>query len=285
MAQNLQLLKRRIKTAKNISQVARAMEMISASKIKRAQAIAENNKPYTRRIISLTERIIKTADLKKYYHPFINRNNSGKKMFILVSPDRGLIGSLNTELFRKVANLHLQDSSIITIGNKAQRFVAKNRFNLVASFPMGGTFPKYNAVYKLIAIIEEYYLKNNVDEVVIVYTDFESFFSQKPVVKNILPLDFGENEEINEPEDQLPYIFEPNVSEILNALLPHYLEVQLFSALIEAYTSEQAARMIAMQNAKNNALEIASYLTLAYNKSRQERITNEILDITNTSVI
>lgn len=285
MAQNLQLLKRRIKTAKNISQIAKAMEMISASKIKRAQTAVENNKPYAERITDLTTRLINAirnkTDEGKFTHPYIdNQSESTNKLVIILSPDKGLCGSLNTNLAKKIATLPSANIQLVTVGTKIGRFAARLDLELLASFTMGNSLPSYAKVFDLVRFIEETYNTGNVAEVELIYTKFHSFFAQAPVIEKLLPL--GRISQEN-AEEGLSYIFEPNLEEILKLLLPHYIETKLYNALIEAYTSEQAARMLAMQNAKNNASDIADYLTLAYNKSRQERITNDILDITNAA--
>lgn len=289
MAQNLQLLKRRIKTAKNISQIAKAMEMIAASKIKRAQTAVENNKPYSNKITQLTTKLIKTLEAapgkKKFTHPFISNNSTtGRTLLIALSPDKGLCGSLNTNLYKKIMEVNNSNIDVVTIGNKISRFAARLDVNLIASFPMGTSLPNYSKVRDLIRFINEYYISGNVSQVDIMYTEFRSFFSQTPVIQTLLPLNQLKLEEEETSTDSLPYLFEPKAEKILEALLPNYIEVKLYSALIEAYTSQQAAQMMAMQNAKNNARDLAEAFTLAYNKSRQERITNEILDITNTVV-
>ncbi len=276
MAENLQLLKRRIGTAKNIAQIAKAMEMISASKIKKAQSAVVNNKPYTERIITLTNNILRHADLKKFSHPYIsNKSKSDKKLLIVTSPDKGLCGSLNTNLFKKILEQENKDTKIVAIGKRAGRFSGRLEGDLIGEFPMGTILPDYSIVYSIIEVINAEYLTGNVSKVEILYTEFSSIFSQEPTIKTLLPIDISHNEE------ELPYIFEPSEEEILSDLLPYYLEVYLFNSIIEAYTSEQAARMVAMQNAKNNALDIADYLTLSYNKSRQEGITNELLSLAN----
>lgn len=278
MAENLQLLKRRIKTAKNIAQIGKAMEMISASKIKRAQAAVLNNNPYAERIINLTTKIIRHADLKKFQHPYINqkKSESEKRILIVISPDKGLCGSLNTNLFKKLLEADDRDTKIIAVGKKASRFSQRLEGELIAEYSMGTILPDYSMVYNLVEVINNEYLSGNVSKVQIMYTRFTSIFSQEPVIKSVLPIESAHDE-----ETELPYIFEPSEEEILKDLLPYYLEVLLFNSIIEAYTSEQAARMVAMQNAKNNALDIADYLTLSYNKSRQEGITNELLSLAN----
>lgn len=283
MAQNLQLLKRRIKTAKNISQIAKAMEMISASKIKRAQTAVENNKPYAQRVTRLTTKLIKNLGGSKFHHPFIeNRTDSPRKLLIALSPDKGLCGSLNTNLFKKMFELNSKETDLVTIGVKISRFATRLDTNLIASFPIGTSLPSYSKVFDLLEFINQYYVTGKVSQVDIMYSEFKSFFLQTPVVHTLLPIHKARTE-VDEDSEELPYIFEPTAPEILEALLPHYIEVKLYSALIESHTSEQAARMMAMQNAKNNARDIGEALTLIYNKSRQERITNDILDITNSA--
>ncbi len=278
MAQNLQLLKRRIKTAKNVSQIAKAMEMMSASKIKRAQKTVENNKPYVKKIEEITSQLITHTDMKKFTHPYITGNNSEKKLLIAISPDKGLCGSLNTNLFKKLLSLEVKDTKIVTIGKKVEKFAAKTTSEFVASFPMGNTIPRFTNVFEIVKLIEMYYNTGEVGTVEVLFTEFHSFFSQVPVVKKLLPIDTS----VFSQEAQSFHLFEPNTQSLLETLLPQYIETAIYSALLEAYTSEQVARMIAMQNAKTNANDIASYLSLVYNKSRQEKITGEILDLTNS---
>ncbi len=275
MAENLQLLKRRMKTAGNIAQIAKAMEMISASKIKKAQTAVANNKPYAQRITNLTINILNNADLNKFTHPFIMKNGSEKKLLLIISPDKGLCGSLNTNLFKKILTLDDKNLKIIALGRKAGRFCLRLEGELIANFNMGTILPPYSVVYQIIEIVNREYLSGNVSSFQILFSEFKSVFSQEPVVKDALPI------EIKHEEVALPYLFEPKFQDILADLLPYYLEVILYNSLVEAFTSEQAARMMAMQNAKNNALDIADYLTLSYNKSRQERITNELLTLSN----
>ena len=288
MAQNLQLLKRRIKTSKNIAQIAKALEMIAASKIKKAQYAAQNNRPYAQRITQITGKIISTVEEKDFTHPYIkiNPKKGSKTLLIAISPDRGLCGSLNTNLYKKLIEIDNKETRIVTVGKKVGLFAAKLSFELLSSYPMGNTLPEYSLVYELKQIIDDQLKTGEIAEVKIVYADFVSLFTQTPIVQQLLPLQIAvpEDKSIPEEADQNS-IFEPNKQEILHALLPYYLEIQLYNALLVAFTSEQAAQMVAMQNAKNNAFDIAEYLNLVYNKSRQERITNEILDLANSAQI
>lgn len=271
MAQSLQSLRRRIKTAASIAQVARSMEMISASKIKRAQKAVENNKPYAQRIVSLTSNILKHMDREKFKNPYVDGNNSEKTLIIIISTDKGLCGSLNTNLFKKLLEVEDKNSKFLALGRRSSQFASRLTGELIAEINIGTTIPEYSIVFRLIEIINQEFLGGYVGRVQILYNEFNSIFSQTPIARTLLPL------ELTHEEGTLPYIFEPAAEEIILNLLPYYLETVLYSSLIEAFTSEQAARMIAMQNAKNNAYDIADYLTLSYNKSRQERITNELL--------
>ncbi len=272
MAQNLQQLKRRIKTAQNIAQIAKAMEMISASKIKKAQAAVEANKPYADRIVTLTSSILAHIDTDHFRHPYIQGNDSEKTLLLIISPDKGLCGSLNTNIIKKFLELENKNSKVVAVGKKVQQAANRYSHEMLAGFNFGTSIPEYSIVYKLIEIINQEYLSGKVGKLQILYTQFNALFSQEPVVKTILPIEITQND-----ETVLPYAFEPAATEIIKDLLPYYLESVLYNSLIEAFTSEQAARMVAMQNAKNNALDIADYLTLSYNKSRQEKITNELL--------
>lgn len=286
MAENLFLLKRRIKTAKNISQIAKAMEMVSASKIKKSQNIVEKNRVYSERITTLTEHILTNTDLKNFKHPFLAKNTSDKKLTFIFSPDKGLCGSLNTNIYKFLMDKDFSNSEVVTVGKKAEMFAAKMGYNLVASFPMGSTIPHYSTVFQLIKYIEDYYKSENPGKVEVVFAKFESIFQQSVTHTQLLPLEQQESisDTNNEEEKQeLSFLVEPDVHTILSDLLPYYIEVKLYDILMNAYTSEQAARMVAMQNAKNNANDVAEFLTLTYNKNRQEKITNEILDLANNA--
>ena len=282
MAQNLQLLKRRIKTSKNIAQIAKALEMIAASKIKKAQSASVNNNPYAARITDITEKIIGSLGEEKFTHPYITTRVGGKKLLIAISPDRGLCGSLNTNLYKKLIEVEDNNTNAVTIGKKVGLFTSKLSFDLLFSFPMGSKLPDYSLVMQIKQIIDDEITKGNATSVSIVYADFISLFTQTPIVKQLLPLEFEAKEETIEKNTS---IYEPDKAALLNELLPYYLEVQIYNALLQAFTSEQAAQMVAMQNAKNNAFDIAEYLNLVYNKSRQERITNEILDLSNSTQV
>ena len=285
MPANLQLLKRRIKTSKNIAQIAKAMETISASKIKKAQDAATNNKPYAEKILDLAGKAMSQTGKKKFSHKYIDLPKNKKTLYIIITPDKGLCGGLNTNLYKKIIEVDTSKSLYVTLGKKAQKFASKLEGELYASFPLGTTLPSYATILQVKTLLDELIEKKEVSEVQLLFAEFESILTQKPTTIKLLPLVLekigGEVTEKKTTEND-DAIFEPDAESFLLDLLPQYVETQIYNALIQAYTSEQAARMMAMQNAKNNAFDIADYLTLVYNKSRQERITNEILDLTNS---
>ncbi len=272
-------LKRRIKTAKNVSKTTKAMQMISASKLKKAQNAAVSSMPYVEKLNTLTKSLsqrVEKDDLHKY---MITPGNTKSILYIVISPDKGLCGGLVTNLIREVLKQNTGVKNYyVTVGKKAENYVSSLNKEVVASFPFGTTLPQFEAVYPIAEIVDEYFLNEKVSEVKILSTKFLSVFSQSPQYLDLLPV------KIENFEDKSLTLFEPKVSELLPDLLKHYIEMLIYQSLLENYASEQAARMVAMKNATDNALDIISDLQLEYNKSRQEKITNELLDITGGSI-
>jgi F-type H+-transporting ATPase subunit gamma len=269
-------LKRRIKTTANVSKTTKAMQMISASRLKKAQNAAESSKPYVQKLDFLSKNLAQKIDKDQMHEYMKMPTETNAKLVIVISPDKGLCGGLVTNLIREV--LHYSASGkiyYITIGKKAEATVASLNKDIVASFPFGTSLPDFEAVYPIAKIINEYFLGKKVSEVKILSTKFTSVFTQNPGMSNLLPVAL-EGEAAGKSSMTL---FEPNVEELLPDLLQHYLEMVIYQSLLESYASEQASRMIAMKNATDNALDMISELQLEYNKSRQEKITNELLDI------
>ncbi|MDR1434075.1 ATP synthase F1 subunit gamma [Candidatus Endomicrobiellum devescovinae] len=277
MAQNLQQLKKRIKTSNSIAQIAKAMEMISASKIRKAQDSVEKHNPYSRKIKSIVQRIITDQDLySKEMEKFL-KESDGKRLVYIISPDKGLAGGLVVNLLKTVSTYLRNDDYIVVIGKKASSDVTRHGYNILASFEMGAKFPSYNDIYPMIDIAKKFYISGEVTKVSVIYTEFKNMLVQKPVVEEIFPI----KPDREFKEIVTDYLFEPSPFEVLKDLLPFYFEVEFYSAIMNAYASEQAARMAAMKNAKDNAKDISTSLTNIYNRSRQEKITNELLDLAN----
>ena len=169
-----------------------------------------------------------------------------------------------------------QETLLITVGKRMEGPGARLAGSrLLASFPMGARLPQYSLVFELVRVINEHILPGKASSLDVLYARFDSFFSQAPTIQRVLPLE-------DAPAGrEAPSVVEPGSAVLLDALLPHFLEVRLFDAVVQAFSAEHAARMVAMQNAKSNALDIAEAFTLLYNKTRQERITSEILDLAN----
>jgi len=285
MANTVQL-KRRIKTAQTVSKTTRAMQMIATSKLKRAQEAALSSRPYVKRLSAMSREITQKLQGKDL-HPYMKESNSANKTLLLVfSPDKGLCGGLVTNLIKEYLHFFKDESIIlVTLGKKIEHTAGKSQNSLLASFPFGNILPPFESVFPLIKIIDEYYLTKKVDRVKILYSKFENFFAQVPTVTTLLPIKPEKLESSKTESGENYQLFEPNPKEIVPNLLKHYVEMVLYQHLLENYVSEQAARMLAMQNATNNAKDIISQLTLEYNKARQERITNEILDISSASLM
>lgn len=268
-------LKRRIKTAKNVSKTTKAMQMISASKLKKAQESATSSKPYVEKLESLSRNLSEKID-RDNLHEYMKTPDSKAKLLLVISPDKGLSGGLVTNLIREIYKLSSSEKIYyITVGKKAEAAVSLLNKEIIASFPFGTSVPPFENVYPIAKLINEYFLGGRVSEVKILSTKFSGVFSQVPELKQLLPITIEDNEKVQ----NLPTVFEPNVQELLPDLLQHFLEMLIYQGLLESYASEQAARMIAMKNATDNALDIISDLQLEYNKTRQEKITNELLDI------
>lgn len=271
---NILAVKRRIQTAQNVSKTTRAMQMIAASKLKRAQDAATLARPYVDKLTEVSQNLTSKVD-KDNLHAYMKDAKEGKYLVIVLSPDKGLCGGLVSNLLRQTLSFDKKNCFFIAVGKKAETSLSSLGSNIVASFPFGTTLPSFEMVYPIQKIIDEYFLQNKVSKVFLLSTKFISIFSQKPSTTTLLPVVIPQTEKLSENV----MVFEPNLTELLPSILSHYLEMVIYQNILETYASEQAARMIAMKNATDNARDIIEELKLEYNKSRQEKITNEILDI------
>jgi F-type H+-transporting ATPase subunit gamma len=277
MPENLRTLKGRIRTAKNISQLAKTLEMVSVSKIRRARTLAETVRPYAERITALTGNALKSLGPDDRRHPYLHSSKAPARIVLVIGPDKGLCGPLTGNLVRKLAESVDERTLLITVGKKMERpGVRLAGKRLIASFMMGARLPQYSLVFELVRVINEQILEGKASSLDILYGRFVSYFTQVPTIQRLLPLEPAAQAAGAGPEE-----LEPGSEALLAALLPHFLEVRLFDAVMQAFSAEHAARMVAMQNAKANANDIADSFTLLYNKTRQERITGEILDLAN----
>ena len=280
---NILSLKRRINAAKNVSKTTKAMQMIAASKLKKAQNKAVSSKPYTQKLSLLTQDVINHVE-DKTIHPYLNQNDNTKTLLIALSPDKGLCGGLISNLVKEFLTFsHLEkNSSYVIVGKKIEGQITRMENEVIASFAFGTITPAFDMVYPIIRIIDEYFVSGKVGSVKILSARFTNLFTQTPQITSLLPLQLAKTEEDVIPD--VDYLFEPKAQELLPSLLKHYIEMTLYQLLLESFVSEQAARMIAMQNATDNANDIIEDLRLEYNKTRQAKITSEILDITSGQI-
>lgn len=280
MAENLQQVKKRIRTSNSIAQITKAMEMIAASKIKKAQSAVEKNKPYADRVKFIVQKILAENSDLSLNSSFIGLNkNAKRKLVYVISSDKGLCGGLLANIYKQIYTNVTKDDYVVTIGKKAQTFCIKNGYNVKASFNMGSSFPKYETIFPMLKIMQNLYETKEISTVEVIYTNFKNRLVQESVTKILAPIERDEKF-VNKGD----HVFEPSSKEVLDMLIPYYFEAMFYNMLMNAYASEQAARMSAMSNANENAKEISASLTIIYNKSRQEKITNEILDLANGQI-
>jgi F-type H+-transporting ATPase subunit gamma len=273
---NIRLVKSRIKSAKSISQITKAMEMVAASKMRKAQQQAISGKLYAQNIRDMVFRLAARTDITN--HPLLRASltDSKKRLVILISTNKGLCGGLNITLFRSMVKEYpsFDNLEFVTLGKKGTNFITQMHGVLKADF--SDKTPFIESVPALTQLLAETFLSGSIAGVDIVYNEFVSALKQIPRKKTLLPLTIsGLPEQVAGPD----FLIEPGVSEVFEALLPHYLENQVRDSVLQADASEHSARMIAMHNATDNALSFMEELTLVYNKARQEKITYEISDI------
>ena len=275
---NIRLIKRRIKSADNISQITKAMEMVAASKMKKAQEKALQGKPYAQKIYQAVLELSSHIDKKQ--HPLLAKGNpSGKLLILIISTNKGLCGGLNTNLFRAANRWWGSEKNIdfVSVGNKGKNFISRSRKNLVADFSQHASF--HEIVPAITAVLVTGFLKGTYKEVYLVYNTFLSALKQIPTKKLLIPIESIQTENDAPRENFAEFVIEPGVYDVLSNLLPHYIENQIRSAIFEAEACEHSARMMAMKNATDAASDLTEELTLLYNKARQEKITYEIADL------
>lgn len=280
MAANTRVLRKRLKAIKNTIQITKTMSMIAASKMRRAQAKALSGQPYQKLLENTIARLAKNAQLQ---HQLLVSNKSEKHAVLLLTTNKGLCGSLNTNLFRFVnlskEKLGENEVAYYTIGKKGRDFVAKTGRSLDADFPYNEEI-SFNDTVGVTKFFMDEFKSGKIGSVSIVYPSFVSTLTQLPQIKQILPVSPVIEEEIKDNEE---FVFEPNASTLLEYLLTHFAETQVYQALLETRACEHSARMIAMQNANDNAKELHGDITLMYNQLRQEAITKEILEISSAT--
>jgi len=276
---DIRLIRRRIKGIQSTAKISRAMEMIATLKMRRAQERGLAGRPYSEKIRQVIAALAALPQGEAPLHPLLQRRPVNKIAIIHITPDRGLCGGLNANLNRQTARFILEQEiavTLITIGRKGRDFMRRYSREVRAEFTALGDRPSLLDTLPISRIIIDDYTNGLIDLVYLVYAQFISTMAQKPLVQQILPV---EPAEIPRAQN-VDYIYEPGPGVVLGELLPRFVEMQVYHAILESIASEQSARMVAMRNATDNANEIIEELTLMYNKARQESITKELLDIT-----
>lgn len=285
-------IRRRIKSVKNTAQITKAMQLVAAAKMKKAQDQATNGRPYAellnKVLVSLREGV------EDGIHPFLSEGKGGKTLVLVIATDKGLCGGLNTNLFKKIISLKLDaEVEYVTIGRKAAQGLARLKKKLLADFPVKD--PARFAELRTVGnYVQERFLTGDYGKVLVAFNNFVNTVTIVPTVEQLLPVNpvtlggkrafegmSGVYKVDETPTKDLPqYIFEPGAAAVFASILPQYVNNTLWQMLLEARASEHSSRMVAMKNATDNAKQIIKDLTLEYNKVRQAAITNELLEIT-----
>ena len=273
-------IRRRIRSIENTAKITKAMELVAASKMRRAQDRALAGRPYAERLSWVLADLAETMPQMDpdTLHPLLQRREVKQACIIHITPNRGLAGGLPTSLNRRASALALDlavPTSMVAIGKKGRDYFRRTDVNMRATFTELGDYPEYLDILPIARVVIDDYLANEYDQVFIVYPYYVNTMTQEPRVHQLLP--------VEPPEDSatqaVDYIYEPDRESVLAELLPRYVEMQIYEAILESIASEQSARMVAMRNATDAAEEVLEELTLARNKARQEQITKELLDI------
>ncbi len=278
----------RIRSVKNIAQVTRALQAVSRSHVRRAQAAVLHTRPYAQKAWQVLTHVAGQPG-RETLHPLLSKRDEIKNVLVvMISGDRGLAGAYNSNILRYTLqrfNKVKVPVKYIAVGRKGRDLLFRRHKHILAEFsgiPAAPSFADVSAIGRL--AVDEF-LAGNADEVFLAFTDYLTLTSQSPDIKKLLPLEIMEGKErvvsFAPAEHSLAatYIYEPGESEILDQIIPRFTALQIYQAILESLASEHAARMIAMKNATDNATELAAGLTLEYNKARQQSITNEMLDI------
>lgn len=278
-------IRRRIRSVKNISQITRAMEMVAASRMRRAQQHVLATRPYAERIRAMIGDLATITAFEEEGEearfPLLQKRPINRSEVILITSDRGLAGAFNTNIIRRGVQFitderpeGVENMELIAVGRKGRDFLARHIGRLSASFTDIGDYPTLEEIRPLVRIATDDFASGKVDAVYVAYTKFINTLRQEPEVLQVLPIEAPEG--AGEVSD---YIFEPSPEEVLEALLPRFVEVQIYQAILESIASEYSARMVAMRNATENAGELVDELTMTYNKVRQAAITAEVTEI------
>jgi F-type H+-transporting ATPase subunit gamma len=280
----LRQINRRIRSIQSTAKTTRAMSLVAGSKMRRAQQLALSHRPYADQLQKLLADVVHSleggaADIERDLHPLLHRPQTiSNPAVILITTDRGQVGGLNTNLIR-VAGAYVSrhpGAKMICVGRKGFDFYRRTNLPILGQFLRLGDYPAFDDVRPISRVAADAFIGGEADAVVVVYPNFVNTVLQRPALQELLPATPPPDDDTRADE----YIFEPDAEQVLAELLPRYVEIQVYRAVLEMAASEQSARMVSMRNATDAALEMVENLTLVRNKVRQEQITKELLDIT-----
>jgi F-type H+-transporting ATPase subunit gamma len=280
-------IRRRIKSVKNTAQITKAMQLVAAAKMKKAQDQASNGRAYAELMNKILVSLKESAE--EGVHPYFSEGKGNKTLVLVIATDKGLCGALNTNLIKKVINTKIEgEVEFITIGRKAAQGLSRLRKTLIADFPIKDP-AKFVEIRSVGKFLQEKFLTGEYKTVLVAFNNFINTVLQVPSVEQILPVNpvtlggkrgFDETSKEINPADLPQYTFEPSAAVVFETVLPQYVNGTLYQMLLEARASEHSSRMVAMKNATDNAKQMLKDLSLEYNKLRQAAITNELLEIT-----
>jgi len=274
-------IRRRIRSVTNTAKITRAMEMVAASKMRRAQINALAGRPYADKMRQMLADLAESIESQRLEapHPLLERRPVQRVAFVLVSTDRGLCGGLNANLNRYAAGFALEkkdvDVKAIAVGRKGRDFLLRVGVPVIAEFTNMGDYPSFDDIRPIARLLMDEYTSGGVDGVYLIFPLFVNTMVQRPEVRQVLPIEVPRGAS----SGSLQYIYEPSPTEVFEELLPRYVQRQVYEVILEKSASEQSARMVAMRSATDAAKEMVQDLTLTYNKVRQDSITKELLDI------
>ncbi|HMM42494.1 MAG TPA: ATP synthase F1 subunit gamma [Thermomicrobiales bacterium] len=274
-------IRRRIRSVRNTAQITRALEMVSAAKMRRAQERVRASRPYAERLRTIIAGLAvagESVDVSQF--PLLQQRPVNRVGVIIVTADRGQAGAFNTNIIRRAVRF-LQEAGhpaeLVTVGRKGRDFFAKTDQHVIAEFTQLGDNPSLDSLRPIIGVATESFARGDVDAVYLIYSKFINTLTQQPEALQLLPIE--PPEEIAADQAVADFIFEPDAQTVLQALLPRYVEIQVYQAMLESLASEHSARMVAMRAATDNARDFIEELTLSLNKARQAQITREVSEI------
>ena len=273
---NLKDIRDRIKSVKSIQKVTKAMKMVAAAKMRRAQENMEKARPYNHRLVEIIQHLLPSVERSML--PLLEVREVKRIAYVVVTSDRGLAGSFNSSILRKAHNdideFGKQNVDIFCIGKKAKDYFKSRKYNIIASYSDFWNDLNFNQSMKIGSTIINHFLDLSVDEIRVTYNEFVNVATQATVSEKLLPIELNDGE-----LSHTDFLYEPSKNRIVKSLIPRYLNAQVWKYLLESYASEQAARMVAMENATTNSEDMIKNLNLEFNKARQAAITTEMLEI------